>query len=85
MNDGSTGQYNYELIMNELIFHITQETDGGYVAQGKLEKGLIVTQGDDLIELKAMIKDAIEGYFFDKPDQKPQSVMLRFEEIIALA
>ncbi len=71
--------------MKELIFNIVQETDGGYVAHSKLEKGAIVTQGDDLTELKEMIKDAIEGYFFDKPEQKPQSVLLRFEEVLALA
>lgn len=71
--------------MKELIFNIVQEPDGGYVAHGKLERGSIVTQGDDLAELKEMIKDAIEGYFFDKPDQKPQNVLLRFEEVLALA
>ncbi len=67
--------------MKELIFSIVQESDGGYVAHGKLEKGSIATQGDNLAELKEMIKDAIEGYFFDKPEQKPQSVVLRFEEV----
>ncbi len=71
--------------MKELIFNIVREPDGGYVAHGKLEKGSIVTQGDDLAELKEMIRDAIEGYFFDKPDQKPQNVLLRFEEVLALA
>ncbi|WP_373514371.1 type II toxin-antitoxin system HicB family antitoxin [Persicitalea sp.] len=71
--------------MNELIFNIIQEPDGGYVAHGKLETGSIVTQGDDLPELKEMIKDAIEGYYFDKPDQKPETVLLRFEEKLALA
>lgn len=71
--------------MKELIFNIVQESDGGYVAHGKLEKGSIVTQGDDLAELKEMIKEAIEGYFFDKLDQKPQNVLLRFEEVLALA
>ena len=59
--------------MKELIFNILPEPDGGYVAHGKLENGSIITQGDDLAELKEMIKDAIEGYFFDKPDQKPNT------------
>jgi len=70
--------------VKELIFNIGQEPDGGYFAHSKLEKGAIITQGDDLIELKEMIKDAIEGYLFDKPDQKPQSVVLRFKEILVL-
>lgn len=68
--------------MKELIFNIEQEPDGGYAAHGKLEKGSIVTQGDDLAELREMIKDAIEGYFFGKPEQKPQNVVLRFEEVM---
>ncbi len=34
------------------------------LAHSKLEKGSIITQGDDLVELKEMIKDAVEGYLF---------------------
>ena len=71
--------------MKKLIFNIIQEPDGGYVAHAKLDKGDIFTQGDNLVELKEMIKDAIEGYFFDKPEHKPQSVLLRFDEILAIA
>lgn len=71
--------------MKELIFDIEHERDGGYVAHSTLEKGSIVTQGDDLEELREMIRDAIEGYFFDKPNQKPESVILRFEEKLAIA
>lgn len=71
--------------MKKLVFIIKSDSDGGYVAKSKLEKGSIITQGDDIQELKEMIKDAIEGYFFDKPDQKPKSVLLKFEEVLALA
>lgn len=72
-------------MMKKLVFIIKSDSDGGYVAKSKLEKGSIITQGDDIQELKEMIKDAIEGYFFDKPDQKPKSVLLKFEEVLALA
>ena len=58
--------------MQELTFTIQPEEDGGYVAKSKLEKGSIITQGDDIKELKAMILDAIEGYFWDKPNEKEQ-------------
>ena len=71
--------------MKKLVFTIKSDSDGGYVAKSKLEKGSIITQGDDIQELKEMIKDAIEGYFFDKPDQKPKSVLLKFEGVLALA
>jgi predicted RNase H-like HicB family nuclease len=71
--------------MKKLIFTVKTEEDGGYVAKSKLEQGSIITQGDTMVELKAMIIDAIEGYFWDKPDQKPQNVLLKFEEVLALA
>ena len=71
--------------MKEIIFHIEQDIDGGYVASAELDKGAIVTQGDDINELKMMIQDAIDGYFYDKPNQKPQNVILHFEEILAIA
>ena len=71
--------------MNEIVFEVQNDPDGGYVAKSKLEKGSIITQGDTILELKEMIKDAVEGYFFDKPTQKPKSVHLHFEEVFALA
>lgn len=71
--------------MQELTFTIQPEADGGYVAKSKLEKGSIITQGDDIKELKAMILDAIDGYFWDKPNEKPKTVLLKFEEVLALA
>lgn len=70
--------------MQKLIFTIEPEADGGYVAKSKLAQGAIITQGDDIKELKVMIKDAIEGYFWDKPEQKPKTVLLKFEEVLAL-
>jgi predicted RNase H-like HicB family nuclease len=75
--------------MKELVFKVYQEEDGGYVAKTKLENGTITTQGDDLSELKIMLADAINGYFFEKPAEKPTSVRLHFmkinEESFALA
>jgi len=56
----------------ELIFEVTQDADGGYIAECLTEN--IVTQGDSWDELREMVKDAVEGYFFDGP--KPQSIRL---------
>lgn len=64
--------------MHELVFTVETDEDGGYVAQAHLESGSIVTQGDTLPELKAMIVDAIDGYFFDAPAQKPKVARLQF-------
>jgi predicted RNase H-like HicB family nuclease len=71
--------------MKELVFTVEADEDGGYVAKTRLGKGSIVTQGDTLTELKAMIVDAVQGYYFDKPAERPQSVRLHFEEVFALA
>jgi predicted RNase H-like HicB family nuclease len=57
---------------SELIFEVTQEADGGYVAECMTEN--IVTQGNTWAELRANVKDAVEGYFFDGP--KPVSIRL---------
>lgn len=58
--------------VSELIFEVTQEADGGFVAECLTES--IVTQGDNWEELRANVKDAVEGYFFDGP--KPRSIRL---------
>ncbi|MBC8154401.1 MAG: 2-oxoisovalerate dehydrogenase [Bacteroidetes bacterium] len=71
--------------MRELTFAVEADEDGGYVAKTRLEKGSIVTQGDTLAELKLMIVDAVEGYYFDKPADKPHSIRLHFEEVFVLS
>ena len=58
---------------SELILEVTEEADGGYVAECLTES--IVTQGDAWEELRAMVKDAMDAYFFDGP--KPQWIRLR--------
>jgi predicted RNase H-like HicB family nuclease len=52
----------------ELVFDVIQEPDGGYVAQCLTEG--IVTQGDSWEELRNMVKDAVEAYFFDAPENR---------------
>jgi predicted RNase H-like HicB family nuclease len=56
----------------ELVFEVTEEADGGYVAECLTES--IVTQGDTWEELRAMVKDAVDAYFFDGP--KPDWIRL---------
>ena len=68
--------------IDELVFKVIQERDGGYVAQCLTES--IVTQGDTWEELKEMVKDAVEGYFFDAP--KPRSIRLHLvrDEVLSM-
>jgi predicted RNase H-like HicB family nuclease len=49
--------------MNELVFEVTQEADGGYVAEALGEN--IVTEADTWEELRANVKEAVRAFFFD--------------------
>lgn len=49
--------------MNELVFEVTQEADGGFVAECLTEA--IVTQADTWEELREQVRDAVRGFYFD--------------------
>jgi hypothetical protein len=53
--------------MQELIFEVTQEVDGGYCAECLTEA--IVTQGDTWEELRENVKEAVKGFYFDRPHE----------------
>jgi predicted RNase H-like HicB family nuclease len=59
---------------SELVFAVTEDINGGYVAICRTES--IVTQGDSWDELRANVEDAVAGYFFD--GQRPDAVRLMF-------
>ncbi len=69
--------------MNELIFLVEEDLEGGYNAKALGEN--IFTQGDTVQELKEMIIDAIDCHF-DKAEHKPKIVRLHFvkEEVFAI-
>jgi len=71
-----------ERIQADLIFEVTQEADGGYVAECLTDT--IITQADTWEELRANAKEATEAYFFDGP--KPKYIRLRFvrDEILVM-
>ena len=69
--------------MNELVFEVVQESDGGFSAEA-LGEG-IFTEADTWDELRANVQEAVEAYFFD--GQKPNLVRLRLvrDEVLAIA
>ncbi|HLB34383.1 MAG: 2-phospho-L-lactate guanylyltransferase [Verrucomicrobia bacterium RIFCSPHIGHO2_12_FULL_41_10] len=71
--------------MNDLIFEVTQEEDGGFVAECLTES--IVTQGDDWNSLKIAIAEAVRGFFFDDPIKAACNIRLHLvrDEAFALA
>jgi hypothetical protein len=56
----------------ELVFSVTQESDGGFVAECLTHD--IFTEGDTWDQLRNNVQDAVSGYFFDQ--QKPSNIRL---------
>ena len=69
--------------MNEIIFEVTQEADGGFAAECLTES--IFTQADGWDELRVNVRDAVDGFFFDRP--KPGKIRLHLvrDEVLAMA
>ena len=69
--------------MKDIVFEVTQEADGGFVAECLTEN--IFTQADGWDELRANVQDAVNGYFFDQ--KKPANIRLHLvrDEVLAIA
>jgi hypothetical protein len=50
--------------MNELLFEVTQEEDGGFYAECLPEN--IFTQGDSWDALRENVQEAVRAFYFDK-------------------
>lgn len=70
--------------MDELVFIVTPEEDGGYSAACSLPDGLIATQGDTWSDLEEMVRDAVACHF---GNDAPKKVRLRLikESLLSLA
>ncbi len=56
--------------MDELVLEVTQESDGGFVAECLTES--IFTQANDWEELRQNVKEAVAAYYFDQPERRPR-------------
>ncbi|HEV2350242.1 MAG TPA: 2-phospho-L-lactate guanylyltransferase [Terriglobia bacterium] len=67
--------------MSELVFDVTQEADGGFVAECLTES--IFTQADGWEELRQNVKEAVSAFYFDQP--RPSSIRLHLvrDEVLA--
>ena len=70
--------------MNELVFEIIQEADGGFCAECLSET--IVTEGDTWEELRRNVEEVVRAYYFDQPEKLPSKVRLHLvrDEVLAL-
>lgn len=68
--------------MNEIVFEVSQESDGGFVAECLTEG--IFTQADNWEELRRNVKEAVAAYYFDHP-QQPTAIRLHLvrDEVLA--
>lgn len=69
--------------MNELIFEITQEVDGGFVAECLSEN--IFTQADTWEVLRENVREAVTSFYFDQPAPARIRLHLVRDETLALA
>ena len=67
--------------MTELVFEVTQEVDGGYVAECLGES--IFTQADNWDELRLNVREAVAAYHFDKPELPSVRLHLVRDEVLA--
>ncbi len=67
----------------ELVFGVAQEADGGFIAECLSHD--IFTQGDTWNDLRANVREAVAGYFFDQA--KPSAIRLHLvrDELLAVA
>ena len=68
--------------MNEIVFEVTQEADGGFCAECLTES--IFTQGDTWEELRANVKEAVAAFYFDQPKSSSLRLHLIRDEMLAL-
>ena len=67
----------------EIVFAVTQEGDGGYVAECLSHD--IFTQGDTWDELRAAVQEAAAAYFFDQVAPSRIRLHLVRDEVLAPA
>ncbi len=69
--------------MDELVFDVVQEADGGFCAECLTEN--IFTEADTWEALRENVVDATAGYFFDQP--KPRKIRLHLvrDEVLNVA
>jgi len=68
--------------MSELVFEVTQEEDGGFVAECLTES--IFTQADTWEKLRSNVQEAVEAFYFDCDPPRAIRLHLVRDELMAL-
>ncbi|MDP1580153.1 MAG: hypothetical protein Q8M02_07735 [Candidatus Didemnitutus sp.] len=67
--------------MKEIVFEVTQEADGGYVAEALGES--IFTEADTWETLRANVREAVKAFYFDQPTPKSIRLHMVRDEVLA--
>jgi predicted RNase H-like HicB family nuclease len=67
----------------EIVFSVSQETDGGYVAECLSHD--IFTQADSWEDLRSNVQEAVAGFFFDQTAPDLIRLHLVRDEVLASA
>ena len=67
--------------MNEIVFDVTQESDGGFVAECLQED--IFTQGDTWDEIRINVREATKAFYFDRAPPAVVRLHLVRDEVLA--
>ena len=67
--------------MDELVFEVTQEADGGYVAECLSQD--IITEGDTWDDLRRNVLEAVKAFHFDAiPPDRIRLHLVRDEVVV---
>ncbi len=69
--------------MTELVFEVSQEADGGFVAECLTHD--IITQADSWDELRDNVREAVAAYFFDTTMPRAIRLHLNRDELLLTA
>ncbi len=69
--------------MNEIVFLIAQDADGGFTAEALGES--IFTEANNWDELRSNVREAVQAFYFDSTP--PATIRLRLvrDEVLAVA
>ncbi len=67
--------------MKDLVFEVTQEADGGFVAEALGES--IITEADTWEKLRANVREAVKAFYFDQPAPRGIRLHLVRDEVLA--
>lgn len=68
---------------DELVFEVSQESDGGYCAECLTES--IFTQANSWEDLRSSVVDAVSGFYFDRTPPRKIRLHLMRDEVFSVA